>query len=236
VKSLAFKSGVVAIAAAILVPASAGATTRLMTFTGTVTPGSVGIVTYKPGFTQDTRSFAGQPFRLYVVVADDPEYGVPYVQNFQVRWSTRDLHEYPDFPVFNEYGSGGTGYPPSDLFPRDDEYSSEVHLTDTGGSMHFSPFRADFRYSELQFNFTLSSPHDPASNFVDDEVSGGGTFSAGYDGFGTPDMRAFGGYTFDKVSVTGPVPEPAAWALMLVGFTGVGIAIRGPASRRRRAC
>jgi hypothetical protein len=29
------------------------------------------------------------------------------------------------------------------------------------------------------------------------------------------------------VSATGGVPEPAAWALMLVGFGGVGVALRG---------
>ena len=35
----------------------------------------------------------------------------------------------------------------------------------------------------------------------------------------------------DNVSLTGGVPEPAAWALMLVGFGGLGVAIR---YRRRR--
>ena len=39
------------------------------------------------------------------------------------------------------------------------------------------------------------------------------------------------GVFFDTVSVTGPgVPEPAAWALMIVGFGGVGAVLR-----RRRA-
>ena len=41
------------------------------------------------------------------------------------------------------------------------------------------------------------------------------------------------GVFFDTVSVTGPgVPEPAAWALMIVGFGGVGAMLR---SRRRAA-
>ena len=35
----------------------------------------------------------------------------------------------------------------------------------------------------------------------------------------------------DNVSLTGGVPEPAAWALMLVGFGGLGAALR---HRRRR--
>ncbi|HLZ73855.1 PEPxxWA-CTERM sorting domain-containing protein [Phenylobacterium sp.] len=40
------------------------------------------------------------------------------------------------------------------------------------------------------------------------------------------------GVFFDTVSVTGGVPEPAAWALMIVGFGGVGAVLR---SRRRAA-
>jgi len=39
-------------------------------------------------------------------------------------------------------------------------------------------------------------------------------------------------YLLDNVSVTGGVPEPAAWALMLTGFLGAGVAIRG--NRRRQ--
>jgi hypothetical protein len=40
-------------------------------------------------------------------------------------------------------------------------------------------------------------------------------------------------YLLDNVSVSGGVPEPASWALMLSGFLGAGGAIR--ASRRRQA-
>ncbi len=40
------------------------------------------------------------------------------------------------------------------------------------------------------------------------------------------------GVFFDTVSVTGGVPEPASWALMILGFGGVGAVLR---SRRRAA-
>ena len=38
------------------------------------------------------------------------------------------------------------------------------------------------------------------------------------------------GVFLDNVSVTGGVPEPAAWAMMLIGFSGLGALLR-----RRRA-
>jgi hypothetical protein len=40
-----------------------------------------------------------------------------------------------------------------------------------------------------------------------------------------------GGYDFDLLTVSAIVPEPAMWALMLIGFGGVGGAIRARRSR-----
>ena len=42
--------------------------------------------------------------------------------------------------------------------------------------------------------------------------------------------RSFEGVTSIQGRVTGPVPEPATWAMMLLGFGGIGMAMR----RRRR--
>jgi hypothetical protein len=46
-----------------------------------------------------------------------------------------------------------------------------------------------------------------------------------------------GANAFEVASVAGVVPEPAAWALMLVGFGGLGMALRGgrSVSGRRRS-
>lgn len=39
-------------------------------------------------------------------------------------------------------------------------------------------------------------------------------------------VRSFGGVNFDSISVGGTVPEPASWALMIVGFGMVGATLR----------
>jgi hypothetical protein len=55
-------------------------------------------------------------------------------------------------------------------------------------------------------------------------LPGGGTFTLGVD-----DFTAGGGNPSTRITgyiQTAPVPEPATWALMLVGFAGVGMAMR----------
>jgi PEP-CTERM motif len=51
----------------------------------------------------------------------------------------------------------------------------------------------------------------------------GHTYTLTFQGLVNGDETAF----IDKVSATGAVPEPAAWALMILGFGGVGAVLRG---------
>ncbi|WP_246167336.1 PEPxxWA-CTERM sorting domain-containing protein [Sphingomonas piscis] len=59
----------------------------------------------------------------------------------------------------------------------------------------------------------------------------GGSFSLALNNvtFGTPGSSAVGG-TFTLLSTTAAVPEPATWAMMLLGFGGIGYSMR----RRRK--
>ena len=45
-------------------------------------------------------------------------------------------------------------------------------------------------------------------------------------------VRSFSRFAFDTVSLSHGVPEPATWAMMLVGFGGLGAVLRG--NRRRQ--
>lgn len=58
-------------------------------------------------------------------------------------------------------------------------------------------------------------------------------FSLGFSGIarsvvfgGTVNQQVFDDFTFGSVTVGGAVPEPATWAMMLLGFFGVGYAMR----------
>jgi PEP-CTERM motif len=58
-------------------------------------------------------------------------------------------------------------------------------------------------------------------------LTSGQSYTLTFQGAANSDETAF----IDQVSATGGVPEPAAWALMILGFGGAGAALRG----RRRA-
>ncbi len=70
----------------------------------------------------------------------------------------------------------------------------------------------DVKLNPLQFGISLWSVDGPAFTDIAEFAPGNGTF--------TP-------------SLGGAVPEPATWAVMLVGFGAVGAAMRG--SRRKAA-
>ncbi len=73
----------------------------------------------------------------------------------------------------------------------------------------------------LDFLYTNSAPASP-SGFLVTEVDGG-LLSGGSNG-GTNGGSTGGSVTADYSGVAGGVPEPSTWALMLLGFAGLGFA------------
>jgi hypothetical protein len=67
--------------------------------------------------------------------------------------------------------------------------------------------------------------------FVVNDTGGGISGAVGPDGVRTTSVSFQGAITYDTVVIAGGVPEPATWAMMLLGFAGIGVMAR----RRRRA-
>ena len=97
----------------------------------------------------------------------------------------------------------------------------------------------------VSFDYTENGGGKTADVLVDNvsigSVAGTGswqTFTGSFIGTGAPVTFAIselagggnGGVVLDNISVTGAVPEPATWGLMLAGFVMVGVAAR---SRKR---
>jgi len=87
---------------------------------------------------------------------------------------------------------------------------SQIGSILTAGSPSGTPARTWLNFG-TSFTATQSGPQNLALNF-----NGGGVTAADF--------------AVDRVYLTAAVPEPATWALMLIGFGGMGIAMR----RRRR--
>ena len=73
---------------------------------------------------------------------------------------------------------------------------------------------------------TTSGEAFASHSLVEHGLTNGGSYTLAFKGQVAADDTSF----IDKVSATGAVPEPAAWALMILGFGGVGAALR---SKRR---
>ena len=103
----------------------------------------------------------------------------------------------------------GTGADPNGSFTFDDEAANPVSaITIAGGS--FRPFQ-------------------PLSNF--DGASSTGSWTLRFEDAGPGDTGNLGSWT---LSLSSPaIPEPATWAMMILGFGGVGATMR--AIRRRAA-
>lgn len=104
-----------------------------------------------------------------------------------------------------------------------------------GGRPNFGSYNGDETY-DVKLNgltlgsySTISGEAFTAKSLHLGGLTNGGTYTLSFVGkaVGGADETSF----IDKVSATGGgVPEPAAWALMIVGFGGVGAALR---SKRR---
>jgi hypothetical protein len=70
---------------------------------------------------------------------------------------------------------------------------------------------------------TTSGEAFSAHDLVVHGLNSGGAYTLTFTGQATSDETSF----IDNVSGVGGVPEPAAWALMILGFGGVGAVLRG---------
>ncbi len=187
-----------------------------LTFTGVASPGFRDGL-FDPSMSSPTVSFAGQPVTIHVGVAYPG--GVASVTAFSVSWSNQTF----SLPVLTNFsGVGGST-----------AFLSLVSLTNTGGTIDISPsdsyIGANDGWFDLDLSYTLPAPHSPSAPFTD-TVTGGGSL----DGFvmvesdptfGYYDNTVSGDFTLTSLT-SAPAPEPAAWATMLIGLFGLGVALR----------
>ena len=109
-----------------------------------------------------------------------------------------------------------------DLWANDDNgsYPRNVFVNVGGSDLTFSSpgggTKAAPAWTSQTFQFTAAGSSTVLS-FRADPVSSAA--------IGNPDFDAFGP-AIDNVSVLGAVPEPATWAMMIVGFGFIGAALR----------
>jgi hypothetical protein len=195
-----------------------------LTFTGTAsTDFSGNVLIYETGEGPST-SFAGQPVNINLVISDQA--GVQYVSYFSASWSNQTF-TIPYITGWTATGSSqlGGGNPIT--------FFSTVDLTDTGGTIDIFPsfgyvgeFDGGFN---LNLSYTLPSAHSLSAPFKD-SAAGGGSIQATItddisSSVGAYDAESLGDFTVSSLSST-PVPEPAAWAIMLAGLFGLGAAVR----------
>jgi hypothetical protein len=136
----------------------------------------------------------------------------------------------------------GNGAPPANSVPSGTPYLSVL----AGGSATYtfaapvSSFQFDWgsidAYNTLTINGTSQAIIVPGSNFIN--PANGDQIAAGTNGRFTVTGTAgelFTSVTFsstgnsfevDNLAVGGAVPEPATWAMMMLGFGGLGFAMR----------
>lgn len=147
------------------------------------------------------------------------------------------------------FAASSTVWPPYNLFESFDSFGVKTTFTDSVGTgkdkVNFSSYTYD-----VQFTFTNAGPLTitlPGSYLPDLPNSGQMNFFAdanegaftsikffnvtGYDSAGAAYATTFANFKQPSFEVTGVVPEPGTWALMIIGFGGAGAMLR----RRRHA-
>jgi hypothetical protein len=130
----------------------------------------------------------------------------------------------------------GSSYPISDLANTQDFYLGELY--DSPAYSGFSISGASYTYDPSQGNLVMHvvasdqapTPNNGDNGFLAEDTSGT-TLSRAYDETGSGVHADGDGLvtTFSVGPITGAVPEPASWAMMLAGF-----GLLGGAMRRRR--
>jgi hypothetical protein len=221
----------VIIAAAALAACTQSAALTLE-FKGTALAGSQGYVSPDEPSYVPTVSFVGNPVDISVTLANSPD-GL-YVSGYTETWSTGSY----DFPYI--LSAGSTGYPDDDIYFFAVGVQSAVTVGASGGAIDVS---STYGYDSetdgdlsLKLNYTLSSPHGSTSSFTDNSASGGGSSDAYVNGdydprVGLYDADSSLAFSLSSVTQIGDIPEPATWAMMLIGFCAIGGATRSRRSR-----
>jgi len=214
-------------------PSAQAAQTLSLSFTGTTAPSiSSDVYLYPPSSTDILNTFVG-PVTIDISIAD--YLTDPYVSNFSIRWADPAGAD-PPVTGWSDNGS------PSSADPLTQTFFSTVDLSSTGGSIQIRPSFGYVGITDGHFNldldYTLSGPRALTSSYLDHGASGSGAVDyyinfRNYPGGGAYDETGGGEFNISSVSAIATVPEPAAWALMLVGVFSLGAALR---AERRRTC
>jgi len=216
--------GGVLFAAALAGPMTASASASLsLTFSGVATPWSSSDLTpFRTDIPPSSVSFVGEPVSIALTIAGDP--GRLYVSGFSAQWSSQTY----TLPYIT--GLSGPGFPDDPLHEGWSGFMSVVNLTDAGGEIRLYPtlgYMSDTDGSAgLDIHFTYGEPHDPYAG-----ITGGGTAYSDVSDHYDPTIGPYNGganVTFNLSAMTrsGAIPEPSCWALMLMGFGGLGAACR----------
>ena len=215
-------SGLIA-ATILVVSATSPATAFTMKFQGTALTGSGGDVSAYEGDYQTT-SFEGEPVDISLSISGSP-WGL-YVDSFVLSWSG-ETYAYPFVTAFA--GDGFPSDPDSDPGPG---FLSSVSLTSSGGTINISPNGEWISETDgdfgLLFSFTYSKPHAVGSTFTDPALSGSGGIAAGYEDVFDPRVGLYDADSQVSFGLSSLIeaPEPATWALMLIGLGCIGSASR----------
>lgn len=227
-----FLAPAIGLAALLSIPATAEAAIHLqMNFTGVVTAGSAGSVQVYDDVSTHVRSFVGEPVSISLSLTKDQQYF--YVDGFSITWSD-DTDPIPYIDSWSGEGVPQTGANESFL-----GFFSTVDLHENGGAITIFPTPNFISFTDSDFglalNFVTGSPHDPLSAFTD-SVSGGGDIDAYLTFVFDPQLGPYDAdstvhFALTSLEQTRGVPEPGAWAIMLLGFAAAGLALRRRAPR-----
>lgn len=178
-----------------------------------------------------------------------PAVAQTYTENFEAAfpsWETGWFNTYSD--AQNYYGVGGSrGNNPDGLWIASDGCIS------CGNSPVTVTFDAGFAASLSSFYMDVAG-YSPTTLTIFDQfgaalftsnvtlTSGAYTDPGVYVRYGTTSTSGIGGFSFSGAAagntsidnleaIAGPVPEPSTWAMMLIGFGGIGYSMR----RRRKS-
>jgi hypothetical protein len=203
-------------AGALVMAPPASAYVMVATFTGTVgTMSQAGVGLFAPSGT----SLTGDPFTAVYVFNSDASGVTTTPTSLDVKGGICCLNPSPIASALLTI-NGVTqqlGHPPSSQ-----AFDSEIRYDAAAGTVYFEAGRNDGADTSLIFNMTgLGIPLSLSSPFTLTEGAGYSFFR--WDAVGATDRAQL---IPTSLTVVRAIPEPATWAMMLIGFFGLGTAIR----------